>query len=92
MNTIFKKINKYFGLLIFIFFLCGESFADANNPTNEWLEDKTVNDLTQEYGYRLFAVTEEGSTVLFTLTKGKIVVGCLSAPGNPYIKFYCYLP
>ena len=89
----FKKINKYFKLLIFIFFLYGEAFANANNPTNEWLKDKTVNDLTQEYGYRLFSVIEEGSgTVLFTLTKGKIVVGCLSAPGNPNIKFYCYLP
>lgn len=89
----FKKINKYFKLTIFIFFLCGEAFANANNPTNEWLKDKTVNDLTQKYGYRLFSVDEfDTNTTLFTLTKGKIVVGCLSAPGNPKIKFYCYLP
>ena len=88
----FKKINKYFKLLIFVFFLRGEAFADANNPTNEWLEDKTVNKLTQEHGYRLFSVVDNGSTTLFILTKGKIVAGCLSAPGNPNIKFYCYLP
>ena len=83
--------NIFLVLFLSVFF-SGNVLANANNPTNEWLEDKTVNVLTQEYGYRLFSVTEDGSTVLFTLTKGKIVVGCLSAPGNPNIKFYCYLP
>ena len=85
-------MKNIFLFLLVIFLFAVNVNADENNPTNEWLKDKTVNDLTQEYGYRLFSVTEDGSTALFTLTKGKIVVGCLSAPGNPYIKFYCYLP
>jgi len=85
-------MKNIFLFLLVIFLFAVNVNADENNPTNEWLEDKTVNDLTQEYGYRLFSVTEDGSTALFTLTKGKIVVGCLSAPGNPNIKFYCYLP
>ena len=85
-------IKKFLITILFTLVLSGGVIADENNPTNEWLKDKTVNDLTQEYGYRLFSVTEDGSTALFTLTKGKIVVGCLSAPGNPNIKFYCYLP
>jgi hypothetical protein len=85
-------MKNIFLFLLVIFLFAVNVNADENNPTNEWLKDKTVNDLTQEYGYRLFSVTEDGSTALFTLTKGKIVVGCLSAPGNPNIKFYCYLP
>ena len=85
-------MKNIFFVLFLSFLFSGNVLANANNPTNEWLKDKTVNDLTQEYGYRLFSVTEDGSTALFTLTKGKIVVGCLSAPGNPNIKFYCYLP
>ena len=86
-------MKNIFLVLFVSFLLCGNVLANANNPTNEWLKDKTVNDLTQEYGYRLFSVDEfDNDTTLFTLTKGKIVVGCLSAPGNPKIKFYCYLP
>lgn len=85
-------MKNVFLFLLVIFLFAVNVNADENNPTNEWLKDKTVNDLTQEYGYRLFSVTEDDSTALFTLTKGKIVVGCLSAPGNPNIKFYCYLP
>ena len=86
-------MKNIFFVLFLSFLFSGNVLANANNPTNEWLKDKTVNDLTQKYGYRLFSVDEfDTNTTLFTLTKGKIVVGCLSAPGNPKIKFYCYLP
>jgi hypothetical protein len=69
------------------------SYSNPNDPTNEWLEDKTVNELTQEYGYKLFSVnSESGNTTLYTLTNRKIVVSCVVASGNPKLKFYCFLP
>ena len=69
------------------------SYSNPNNPTNEWLEDKTVNELTQEYGYKLFSVSSQnGGYSLYTLTNRKIVVSCLAASGNPKLKFYCFLP
>ena len=68
-------------------------YSNPNNPTNEWLKDKTVNQLTQEYGYKLFSViSERSNTTLYTLTNRKIVVSCVVASGNPKIKFYCFLP
>jgi len=85
-----KKL--FLSILIMSFFMSGNIYANPNNPTNEWLKDKTVNDLTQNYGYKLFSVTEDGSTALYTLTRGKVIIGCLFAPGNPYLKFYCFLP
>jgi hypothetical protein len=72
---------------------CNVSYSNPNNPTNEWLADKTVNQLTQEYGYKLFSVnSESGNTTLYTLINRKIVVSCVVASGNPKIKFYCFLP
>ena len=83
--------------LLFITFIsllwCSISYSNPNNPTNEWLADKTVNQLTQEYGYKLFSVnSESGNTTLYTLTNKKIVVSCVVASGNPKMKFYCFLP
>jgi len=69
------------------------SYSNPNDPTNEWLEDKTVNELTQEYGYKLFSVSSQnGGYSLYTLTNRKIVVSCVVASGNPKLKFYCFLP
>ena len=69
------------------------SYSNQYDPTNEWLVDKTVNQLTQEYGYKLFSVTPSGSnTTLYTLTYKKVVVSCVVADGNPKMKFYCFLP
>jgi hypothetical protein len=80
--------------ITFISFLwCNISYSNPNDPTNEWLEDKTVNELTQEYGYKLFSVSSQnGGYSLYTLTNRKIVVSCLAASGNPKLKFYCFLP
>ena len=71
---------------------CSISYANPKNPTNEWLENKTVNELTQKFGYKLFAVTPDNNTTLYHLVNGKIVVTCLVAQGNPKIKLYCFLP
>ena len=69
------------------------SYSNPNNPTDEWLADKTVNQLIQEYGYKLFSITPTGSsTTVYTLINRKIVVSCVVASGNPKMKLYCFLP
>lgn len=86
-------MKKFFLILFLSFIFSFNSYSNPNDPTNEWLEDKTVNELTQEYGYKLFSVNSEGgNTTLYTLTNRKIVVSCVVASGNPKIKFYCFLP
>ena len=86
-------MKKIFLILFLSFTVSFNSYSNPNDPTNEWLKDKTVNELTQEYGYKLFSVSSEnGGYTLYTLTNRKIVVSCLAASGNPKIKFYCFLP
>ena len=86
-------MKKIFLILFLSFIVSFNSYSNPNDPTNEWLKDKTVNELTQEYGYKLFSVdSQSGNTTLYTLTNRKIVVSCVVAPGNPKIKFYCFLP
>ena len=86
-------MKKIFLILFLSFTVSFNSYSNPNDPTNEWLEDKTVNELTQEYGYKLFSVdSQSGNTTLYTLTNRKIVVSCVVASGNPKIKFYCFLP
>ena len=86
-------MKKIFLILFLSFIVSFNSYSNPNDPTNEWLKDKTVNELTQEYGYKLFSVSSEnGGYTLYTLTNRKIVVSCLAASGNPKLKFYCFLP
>jgi hypothetical protein len=86
-------MKKLLGIIVLGLLWGNVSYSNPNNPTNEWLKDKTVNQLTQEYGYMLFSVINDGSnTVLYTLTNKKIVVSCVVASGNPKVKFYCFLP
>lgn len=86
-------MKKLLFITFISFFCCNISYSNPNDPTNEWLEDKTVNELTQEYGYKLFSVnSQSGNTTLYTLTNRKIVVSCVVASGNPKLKFYCFLP
>ena len=86
-------MKKPLGIIVLGLLWGNVSYSNPNNPTNEWLKDKTVNQLTQEYGYKLFSVINDGSnTVLYTLTNKKIVVSCVVASGNPKVKFYCFLP
>jgi len=86
-------MKKIFLILFLSFIVSFNSYSNPNDPTNEWLEDKTVNELTQEYGYKLFSVSSQnGGYTLYTLTNRKIVVSCLAASGNPKLKFYCFLP
>jgi len=86
-------VKKIFLILLLSFIVSFNSYSNPNDPTNEWLKDKTVNELTQEYGYKLFSVnSESGNTTLYTLTNRKVVVSCVVASGNPKIKFYCFLP
>tara|TARA_B110000971_G_C19995076_1_gene493888 strand:+ start:647 stop:907 length:261 start_codon:yes stop_codon:yes gene_type:complete len=86
-------MKNFLGIIVLGLLWCSVSYSNPNNPTNEWLEDKTVNQLTQEYGYKLFSVTPSGSsTTLYTLINRKIIVTCVVASGNPKIKFYCFLP
>ena len=81
-------------LLVSVFTLlwCTVGYSDPNNPTGDWLREKTVNELTQKYGYKLFSVTNNANTTLYTLTNKKIVVTCNVVSGNPDIKLYCFLP
>jgi len=86
-------MKKILSIIILGLLWCNISYSNPNNPTNEWLKDKTVNQLTQEYGYKLFSVIHTGSnTELYTLINRKIVVSCVVASGNPKMKFYCFLP
>jgi len=82
----------FFTIIILNLFWFKTVYSDPNNPTNDWLKDKTVNELTQEYGYKLFSVNDSTNTMLYTLTNKKIVVSCVVADGNPSMKFYCFLP
>ena len=86
-------MKKFLGIIVLGLLWCSVSYSNPNNPTNEWLKDKTVNQLTQEYGYKLFSVIPSGSsTTLYTLINRKIVVSCMVASGNPEMKLYCFLP
>ena len=45
-------MKKLFSTILILGLLwCSVSYSNPNNPTNEWLADKTVNQLTQEYIY-----------------------------------------
>lgn len=93
MNLNKKLMRKILLVSTFTFLWFTVAYSDPNNPTNDWLKDKTVNKLTQDYGYKLFSVINENTqTTLYTLTNKKIVVSCVVASGNPNIKFYCFLP
>ena len=86
-------MKKLLGIVVLGLLCVNISYSNPNNPTNEWLKDKTVNQLTQEYGYKLFSVNSETrNTTLYTLINRKIVVSCVVASGNLKIKFYCFLP
>ena len=86
-------MKKLLGILVISLLWGNISYSNPNNPTNEWLADKTVNQLIQEYGYKLFSVIPSGnSTTLYTLINRKIVVSCMVASGNPEMKLYCFLP
>ena len=86
-------MKKLLGIVVLGLLWCNLGYSNPNNPTNEWLQDKTVNQLTQDYGYKLFSVnSENGNTTLYTLTNKKIVVSCVVASGNPKLKLYCFLP
>ena len=86
-------MKKLLSIIVLGLLLSGNAYANQYDPTDEWLADKTVNQLTQEYGYKLFSVTPSGSnTTLYTLTYKKVVVSCVVADGNPKMKFYCFLP
>jgi len=50
-------MKKLLGIVVLGLFCTSISFANPKKPTNEWLENKSVNDLTQKYGYKLFSVT-----------------------------------
>ena len=86
-------MKKLLGILVISLLWGNISYSNPNNPTNEWLADKKVNQLIQEYGYKLFSVIPSGSsTTLYTLINRKIVVSCMVASGNPEMKLYCFLP
>ena len=86
-------MKKLLEIVVLGLFCTSISFANPKKPTNEWLENKSVNDLTQKYGYKLFSVTVGSqSTTQYHLIYGKIVVTCISAPGNPSMKYYCMRP
>ena len=86
-------MKKLLGIVFLGLLWTSVSFANPKKPTNEWLANKSVNDLTQKYGYELFSVTVGlQNTTNYHLIYGKIVVTCISSPGNPSMKFYCMLP
>ena len=85
-------MKKIISIFVFSMLWCNTGYSDPNNPTSDWLREKTVNELTQKYGYKLFSVNDNNSRTLYTLTNKKIVVTCVVASGNPDIKLYCFLP
>ena len=85
-------MKKFLVIISLILSWCNISYANPKNPTNEWLENKTVNELTQKFGYKLFTVTADNNYTLYHLVNGKIVVACLVSQGNPKMKLYCFLP
>ena len=75
-------MKKIFSIIILGWLLSGQAYADPKNPTDEWLKDKTVNDLTQKYGYKLSSANygvggPKNNISIYTLTSGKIVITCL---------------
>ena len=86
-----KKIFIFLFLSLFSF-----SFShaiDAQKITNEWLLDKSVNELTQNHNFKLSSITNYNSTfTAYHLINGSTIVTCLAAPGNTNLDLYCMLP